>query len=194
MREVCKPEMADEALQMVRDRPTVSPTLAIFATSIPPVRPIVRRDRRRMPTFRRPETRVSSVGGTTDPGGTTVATTSWSLTSPPAPRPSRSSTPGDGRPRRQGGRRARRVLPPYKPAAWPEFLRAALGAAAAARLLDAPASPVASPRRRLASPVASPVASPHEPAPRRSSSTAAAVAAPAQPTALDASRSPSSAR
>ena len=50
--------------------------------------------------------------------------------------------------------------PPYKPADWPEFLRAALGAAAAARLLDAPASPVASPRRRLASPIASPVASP----------------------------------
>ena len=76
--------------------------------------------------------------------------------------------------------------PPYKPAAWPEFLRAALGAAAAARLLDAPASPVASPRRRLASPVASPVASPPtSPRRGRSSATAAAVAAPAQPTALD---------
>ena len=42
MREVCKPEMADEALQMVRDRPTVSPTLAIFASFYsprPPDRP-----------------------------------------------------------------------------------------------------------------------------------------------------------
>ena len=76
--------------------------------------------------------------------------------------------------------------PPYKPADWPEFLRAALGAAAAARLLDAPASPVASPRRRLASPIASPVASPPtSPRRGRSSATAAAVAAPAQPTALD---------
>ena len=70
---------------------------------------------------------------------------------------------------------------PYTPANWPEFLRATLGAAAAARLLDAsPASPVASPRRRLASPVASPPASP-----RRGRPSAAALAAPTQPTALD---------
>lgn len=172
--------MADEALQMVRDRTTRLPDPRDLR--VPPS-PRCRRSSRATGAsdadFSNPPRRhVSSV--------TAVHSRPRSLTSPPSPL-------------------APRVLPhqvmdapdakvdaardefcrPYKPANWPEFLRATLGAAAAARLLDAsPASPVASPRRRLASPVASPVASPPA-SPRRGRPSAAALAAPTQPTALD---------
>ena len=188
MREVCKPEMADEALQMVRDRPTVSPTLAIFRDILFP-----------------PSARSSAATG----AGCRLfaapkrACRQTALVPPTQEGPPSRPPPGHSPPHPP---LARRVLPhqvmdapdakvdaardEFCPATSPPPGPSSLRGARRRRRGSTPGCPRVSrrlPRRRLASPVASrPVPPPTSPRRGRSSSTAAAVAAPtAQPTAGD---------